>query len=277
MIYLTRSTQHLRIKKRKYSSKNYPSGEIKIDIHDDVKGKEVCVIASVLPDPDSLLELLILSDALKIKGAKVNLIMPYLAYARQDKPEKGEPYAARVVCKALSTIAFNKRYILDAHSVKLQHFFRFMNIIPLSIFKKEFSKIKDPVIIAPDKGGIKRAENMAKVMGCGIAYIDKKRLGAGKTKILKLKGDVKGKNAIIIDDMIDTGGTIITASELLISQGASSVYVAATHGLFSKGAIKSMEKAPIKKIIVTNTLPNIPISKKLKTVKIEPLIRSLIR
>ena len=280
MHFITSSAKHLKIKAKsgKYSLSKYPCEEMIVSVLDNVKRKKITIIANVVPDANSILELMMLADGLKVKGAKkVSLIIPYLGYARQDKPEKGEAYAARIVCMMLKAAGVDEAYIIDAHNPKLKRFFRFNNIIPLKIFEKEFSRLKDPVIVAPDKGGIARAKLFAKATGCKTAFISKERVGAGKTKTLGLQGNVESRNAIIIDDMIDTGGTIIKAAEMLRENGAKDVYVAATHGLFSGEAISKLEKSPIKKIIVTNTLPVKARSRKLKVLRIEPLIERLMK
>ncbi len=279
MHFAASSSKHLKIKGKsgKYSLSKYPCGEMKIKIVSDVKGKKVFIIAPVMPDANSMLELMILADGLNLKGAKVSLVIPYLSYARQDKPEKGEPYAARVVCRMLKTAEIDAAHIIDVHNPMLKKFFRFRNVMPVDIFEKEFSGLKNPIIIAPDKGGIARAKALAKAIGCKTAFIKKERLGPGRTKTLNLRGNVRLKQAIIIDDMIDTGGTVIKAVELLNKNGAKEVYVAATHALFSKDAISRLEKSQIKKIIVTNTIPVKARSKKLKIVRIEPLIEMLMK
>ncbi|MEE8328763.1 MAG: ribose-phosphate diphosphokinase [Thermodesulfovibrionia bacterium] len=278
MIFLTSSARHLKLKgrKRNYSLDKYPSGEIKINVIADVNSGCVFIIGSVLPDANSLLEIMIFGDVLKERGLKVNIVIPYLAYARQDKQEGGEPFAARVVCNILRTVGFGKAYVIDAHNIKLNRFFRFINVIPVNIFSKEFSRINDPIVIAPDKGGVKRAKGMADFLSCEMACIEKARLGPGRAISLALKGNVRNRNALIIDDMIDTGGTIINAADLLKKNGAKDVYVAATHGLFSGNAIKKLEKSQIKKIVITNTLPLNVSSNKIKVVKIEPLIEKII-
>lgn len=279
MIFLISSANHLKVKGRKgrYYLDEYPSGEIRITVTDDLKSRNVFIIGSVLSDPNSLLELMILADGLKVRGAKVNIVIPYLGYARQDKPELSEPFAARVVCNILNTAGFYRSFVIDVHNIKLNRFFRFKNVIPVNIFAKEFSRLKDLIIIAPDKGGVKRAEEMADFLRIRTASIEKERSESGKIRSISLKGDVRNRNALIIDDMIDTGDTVIKASDLLKENGVKDVYVAATHGLFSGNAITRIESSQIKKIIVTNTLPLKVRSEKIKVLRIEQLIEKLIK
>jgi ribose-phosphate pyrophosphokinase len=280
MMYLVgTSAAHIKVakdKQVKYALKKYPSGEMRVDISTDVKGQYVILIGSVLPDANSLLELLIAGDALKRKGAEVSIIILYLAYARQDKPEKGEAFVARTVCRTLRMGDYKKAYVIDVHNVKLRRFFRFENILPLSAFEKEIAGTRNPVIVAPDEGGVGRARAMTELTGGDIAYIKKKRLGPGKARSLNLRGEVSGKHAIIVDDIIDTGSTVIDAARLLAARGAKDVSVIATHGVFSGGAVKRLEKAPIRKITITNTLPVNTDSRKIKVVKIEPLIEAIL-
>jgi ribose-phosphate pyrophosphokinase len=278
MIFLASSAEHLKLKGKKgrYSLNTYPSGEIKINVTDKVNSRHVFIVGSVLSDANSLLEIMILADGLKVKGAKVEIILPYLAYARQDKPEKEEPFAARVVCTILKTTGFERAFVVDAHNIKLSRYFNFTNVIPVDIFAKEFAGITDPVVVAPDRGGIKRAKETADFIGCEIACIEKERMRTGEQVCTFLKGDVRDKNALIVDDIIDSGSTIIKAANIIKERGAKDIYVAASHGLFSGNAIKNLETSQIKKTIVTNTLSLKISSDKIKVVKIEPLIEKII-
>jgi ribose-phosphate pyrophosphokinase len=256
-IYQTSSARHLRLSgnKGKYVMGRYPSAEMKITVNDDLHSGCLFIIGSVLAEADSLLELMMLGDALKERTSNVTVIVPYLAYARQDKPERGEPFAAKIVCNILRTAGFRKAYVIDIHNAKLNRFFKFRNAIPAEIFAPEFAVVKKPVVIAPDKGSVERAKAMADILNCELACIEKTRPVSGGKIQMRLAGEVEGKNALIVDDMIDTGGTIIEAAALLKRKGAGQVHVAATHGLFSGNAIKNLEKSHVRKIIVTNTLP----------------------
>jgi len=278
-IYQTSSARHLRLGGNigNYVVDRYPSGELKIILKDDAHPGGVFIVGSVLPEAESLLELMILADALKERTSNVTIIIPYLAYARQDKPEKGEPFTARVVCNILNTAGFYTAYIIDAHNTRLYSFFSFRNVIPVDIFAKELSGITKPVVIAPDKGGVERAKEMAEILGSELACIEKTRVGNGREIHMHLMEEIDSEDALIIDDIIDTGGTVLEAADLLKQKGIKNIYVAATHGLFSGDAIKNLEKSNIKKIIVTNTLPLSVSSGKIRVVKIEPLIEGLIQ
>jgi ribose-phosphate pyrophosphokinase len=249
---------------------------MRFTLPEDVRGRHLFLIGSVLPDLNSLFELLIAADGLKRGGAGVSLVLLYLAYARQDKPKPGEAFAAQIVCKMLDKAGFREAFVLDVHNVALREYFAFENILPLSIFKAVLAPVKDAVIVSPDEGGTERAKALADVMELGFASISKKRLGPGKSKTLDMKGDVRGKNAVIIDDMVDTGGTIIDAARLLKERGARDIYVGATHGVLSEGAVKRLEASPIRELIVTNSLPVKGPSKKIDVVNIEPLLESIL-
>ena len=278
--FLASSAKHLRGlegTRKRLQLKRFASGEMHIIVPDEVAGKDVWLVGSVLPDTDSLIELLVGADLLKSRGATVRLVIPYLAYARQDKPDEGGFFAASVICRVLQSARFDKAFVIDVHNQRLRRFFRFENVLPLNIFYRELKKVENPLVVAPDEGGIKRARAMASLLGTETAYIQKKRMGPGKTKSISLTGQVTGCNAIIVDDIIDSGGTIIGAARLLQEHGANNVYVAATHGVFSMDAVKRLEKSPIKKIIVTNTLSPKSKSKKIKIIKIEPEITAILQ
>jgi len=275
---LATSARHIkgiRGNRKKLHLKEFPSGEMRIVISDDVAGENVFLVGSVLPDANSLLELLIAADLLKRKGSRVQLVILYFAYARQDKPDDREPFTAKIVCQILQTAGFEKTYVMDVHSAGLKRFLGFENVIPVDLFSKALARVKNPVIVAPDRGGVERAQAVARLMNAETACIQKERLGSGKVRSFNLEGDVKGHHAIIVDDMIDTGGTIIGAARLLKACGARDVYVVATHGVFSMDAITRLQASPIKAVIVTNTLPPVGRTPKIKVVKIEPVINSL--
>lgn len=249
---------------------------MRIAMSDDVAGESVFLVGSVLPDANSLLELLMAADLLKRKGAEVQLVILHFAYARQDKPDEREPFTAKIVCRVLQTAGFEKIHIIDAHNVELRRFLGFENVIPIDLFRKALARVRNPVIVAPDRGGVERAKALARLMNAEAAFIQKERLGPGKVRSFNLEGDVKGHHAIIIDDMIDTGGTMIAAAKLLKACGARDVYVVATHGVFSADAITRLQSSPIKDVVVTNTLAPTGRFSKVKVVKIEPVINSLL-
>lgn len=276
--FLASSAKHLRGldgTRKRLDLKTFPSGEMRIAAPDDVAGKQVFLVGSVLPDANSLIEILVGADLLKRRGASVTLVILYLAYARQDKPDEAGAFAGRIICRSLQSAPLDRAFVVDAHSPRLRRFFRFTNVLPLNIFSRELEKVENAVVVAPDQGGVERARAMARLLGTEAAYIEKKRLGPRRIKSIRLRGDVGGCNAIIVDDIIDSGGTIIGASKLLHDHGADNVYVAATHGVFSMDALKRLEASSIDKIIVTNTLSPGVKSKKIKVIKIEPEINAI--
>lgn len=267
--------------------KNFADGESYVKILGDVGGKDVYLVQpSANPVNDSIMELLLMTDAAKRADAKkVTAVIPYLGYARQDrKMEIGEPIAAKLHAKLLQAAGVDKVISFDLHASQIEGFFdNSNNLVHLSAIP-ELAKyikgkhLKDVVIVSPDAGGAKRAEKFAEKIDSPYAIIHKKREKHNEAKAVNLYGDVAGKNCIICDDMIDTAGTIVEAVKMLKDRGAKDVYVCATHGLFSGPAYERLANAPIKEVIVTNTLPlreNAP--KKITQVDISSLIADTIK
>ena len=243
----------------------FADGEVMIKSEQSVRNKDVYVVASTSkPVNDNLMNLLIFVDSLKRASAKnITAVIPYYGYARQDRKVEGrQPISAKLVANLLETAGVNKVIAVDLHNPSIQGFFD----IPLDdlrgqyIFAPYVNKIKeDIVIVSPDHGGAVRARllnNLVKKEG-NIAIVDKTRIGINKTEVSGILGDVSGKKAIIIDDMIDTGGTIIKASKALIDNGAKDVIVLSTHGLFSKGLESFEECNSISKVIVTDSINSV--------------------
>lgn len=282
ILFLATSANHLRElrgERKRVIVKTFPSGEMRVVVPDDVGAERVVLIGSVLPDANSLFEILMAADLLKRRGAQVVLVLLYLAYARQDAPSETEAFSAGIVCRVLQEGGFERAYVVDAHSKNLSRFFKFENILPLGPFLDGLKRVENPVIVAPDKGGIERARAMARYMGGKeTACIQKQRLGPGRVRSLRLTGDVKGRNAIIIDDIIDSGATLASAADLLHRHGTKSVHVAATHGVFSGDAVERLENSPITQVIVTNTIrPGTRTrSGKIKIIRIEPALNALL-
>ena len=254
--------------------KKFSDGEISVSIGESVRGCDVFIIQST-DDPvnDNLMELLIMVDAVKRASAKsVTAVMPYYGYARQDRKAKArDPITSKLVANMLVTAGVDRVVTMDLHASQIQGYFDIpvdhMIGQPLLVeyFKKK--KLKDVVVVSPDHGSVTRARNMAKPLNVPIAIIDKRRPEPNKSEIMNVIGDIKGKNCIIVDDMIDTAGTICNAAQALIDLGAKSVYAGATHAVLSGPAIERIQKSPIKEMVLLNTV-NIPKEKKLKKFKI---------
>jgi len=277
-LFYTNSTKHLakrlKVKKGKFILKKFSDNEIYVKITEDVKNKKVSVLASTNAPGDNILELAFLLDALKREKAKINLLIPYFGYARQDKPKGGEALSAQVVSNIITKFRPHKITIIHMHSPRVNKYLTYENVIPLTLYSSIIKKAD--VLVAPDKGSIDLVKELTKKYKISSAIIEKRRLSHQKVKVVKLKGDVKGKKALIIDDMISTGVTIIEVSKKLEQSGAIEVSVIATHGIFAGDAVKKIEKSNIKKVYVTNSLCQTKKSHKIKIINISSFIKKLI-
>lgn len=247
-------------------SSTFADGEILVKGGTSVRNKDVVLIQSTsAPVNDSLMELLIAIDMLKRASAKsINVIIPYYGYARQDRKSSGrEPISAKLVANMISNAGASRVILMDIHSEQIQGFFdipvdtlKASSILLRNIIKKK--DLDNVVIVSPDYGSVKRAREIAKKISVPIAIIDKRRPAPNQVEVQNVLGDVESKNCIIIDDMIDTGGTIIAACEMLKKKNAKSITVMSTHGLFSNNAIQKFKKAIheglISDLYITNSI-----------------------
>jgi ribose-phosphate pyrophosphokinase len=264
----------------------FSDGEVRVQINESMRGEDVFVIQSLCPPiNESIMELLLILDAIKRASAgRITAVIPYYAYARQDRKDKPRvPISARLLADLITVAGAQRVVVVDLHSPQIQGFFNIPvdNLHALGVlydYLKDKVDSSDTVVVSPDAGGVERARLLANKIGCPIAIIYKRRPEPNVAEVLDLIGDVKGKRAIIVDDIIDTAGTVCAASELLLSKGASRVDVGATHGLLSGPAVERLRKSPIEEVVVTNTIPvehkNL---EKLKVVSIAPLIGEAIR
>jgi len=267
--------------------KRFANGEIYVRIINKVRGDDVYIIQSLIsPANDNLMELLLLIDALKRASAgRINLICPNLCYSRQDrKIESREPISAKLVADLLSVAGANRLVTVDLHADQIQGFYN----IPVDHFlgyplfagyiKKHYSK-KEMVIVAPDIGGTKRANKMADLLGLRIAIIDKVRKEHNQSEVMHVVGEVKDKVAVIIDDIIDTAGSITKAAEAVMKEGAKEVIICGTHAILSGQATKNLEKCCASKILLTDTVPieKEKISKKMVILSVAPLLAKIIK
>ena len=240
----------------------FSDGEICVSIGESVRGKDVYIVQSTNdPVNDNLMELLIMTDAAKRASAKsVTAVIPYYGYARQDRKSKPrDPITSKLVANMIVAAGVDRVMTMDLHASQEQGYFDIPvdHVIgmPLLIdyFKKE--NIEDLVIVSPDHGSVTRARNMAKPFNVPIAIIDKRRPEPNKSEIMNIIGDIEGKNCLIVDDMIDTAGTICNAAKALMDLGAKSVRAAATHAVLSGPAIERIEASPIQEMVLLNTIP----------------------
>ncbi len=244
----------------------FSDGEIMVEIQENVRGRATYVVQSTCPPVnDNLMELLVIIDALKRASAKeINLVIPYFGYARQDrKVAPRTPISAKLVADLISKAGATRVVGMDLHSGQIQGFFDipFDNIFAMPVML-EFLRTSsfgqhpdDLVIVSPDAGGVERARAYAKRLEATVAMIDKRRIRANVAKAMNIIGDVKGKRALILDDMIDTAGTLTEAANAVLDQGASEVSAIAIHGVFSGPAVERIEKSGLKQVIVTDTIP----------------------
>ncbi len=239
----------------------FADGEIGINVAETVRGYHVFLVQPTHePVNENMMELLITIDAMKRASAKtINVIMPYYGYSRQDRKAKSrQPISAKLVANLLETAGATRVLAMDLHASQIQGFFdipidnfRAMPLIVEYFKKKNFDEI---VIVSPDHGGAVRARKMGDVMGCDIAIIDKHRPAPNVSEVMGLVGNVSGKTAIIIDDMIDTAGSITAAAKAVLDAGAKDVYAACTHSLLSGNASEKIENSVLKEVICTNTI-----------------------
>jgi ribose-phosphate pyrophosphokinase len=240
---------------------HFADGEINVNITETVRGCDVFVVQPTsAPANDHLMELLIMFDALKRASAKtINLVIPYYGYSRQDRKAKSrQPISARLVADLLQAAGANRVIVMDIHAAQIQGFFNIPmdNLMGLSTLANYIldKNLENVCVVSPDHGGVTRARELAKVLEAPIAIIDKRRPEPNKAEVMNIIGDVSGKNCVMIDDMIDTAGTICAASEALKKNGALDVYACATHGVLSGPAIERINASSLKEVVITNTI-----------------------
>ncbi|MFQ5479765.1 MAG: ribose-phosphate pyrophosphokinase [Thermodesulfobacteriota bacterium] len=253
---------HLGMEIGKAEVKSFSDGEICVDIQESVRSREVYVVQSTSsPGNHNLMELLIMLDALKRASAQsITAVIPYYGYARQDrKVAPRTPITAKLVADLIATAGATRVVCMDLHAGQIQGFFDipvdnlFATPVLLDHIKGRFDD--NVVIVSPDAGGVERTRAFAKRLGASIAIIDKRRSAPNVSEVMHVVGDVSGKTAILLDDMIDTAGTITQAAKALEGFGASEVYACCTHPVLSGPAISRIEASPIKELVVTNTIP----------------------
>jgi ribose-phosphate pyrophosphokinase len=278
--------QNLGLELGKCEVKHFADGEIIVDILQSVRGKNVYVIQSTCPPvTERLMELLVFVDALKRASAKeINVVIGYYGYSRQDRKAKArEPITARLVADLLETAGISRLVTFDLHAPQIQGFFNCpvddLSAIPLfARYLKGKLAGKSIVVVSPDHGGATRARKLATFLDASIAIIDKRRPQPNVSEVMNIIGDVKGKTAVMVDDIIDTAGTIAAGAKAIIDSGAESVYAVCSHGIFSGPAHERLENSPFVEIITTNTIP-LPAhmrNGKVKVLSVAPMIAKAI-
>ncbi|MDR3304623.1 MAG: ribose-phosphate pyrophosphokinase [Clostridiales Family XIII bacterium] len=240
----------------------FSDGEISVNVYESVRGLDVYIIQSTCnPVNNNLMELLILIDAMKRASAgRINAVIPYYGYARQDRKVKArDPITAKLVANLISAAGADRVVTMDLHASQIQGYFDIPvdHLLGMPILVKYFKnkQIKDLVIVSPDHGSVTRARNMAFPLGVPIAIVDKRRQKANESEIMHVIGDIDGKSCILVDDVIDTAGTITNAANKLKDLGAADIYACATHGVLSGKALQNIEDSAIKELVLLNTIP----------------------
>ena len=253
---------HLRVPLAKASVKSFSDGEIMVEIKENVRGRDVFVVQSTCqPSNQNLMELLVMIDALKrASAARITAVIPYFGYARQDrKVAPRTPITSKLVADLITTAGAQRVLCVDLHAGQIQGFFNipvdhlYAAPVVLDDIKSRFTG--EVVVVSPDAGGTERARAFAKRQNAGLAIIDKRRSAANVSEVMHIIGDVDGKTCIIVDDMIDTAGTLCQAASALKAHGAGDVHATATHAVLSGPALERINESSLKEVLISNTIP----------------------
>ena len=267
----------------------FSDGEVTVEINQNVRARDVFVVQSTCaPTNESVMELLIMVDALKRASAeRISAVIPYFGYARQDRRPRSSrvPISAKLVADLLQTAGVDRVLTMDLHADQIQGFFDIPvdNIYasPVLLGDLRTKNYDDLIVVSPDVGGVVRARALAKQLGCDLAIIDKRRPKANVSEVMNVIGDIEGRNCVIMDDMIDTAGTLVKAAEVLKARGAKKVYAYCTHPIFSGPAIERIAKGEaLDEVVVTNTIPLSEAGracKKIRQLTVAPLIAETIQ
>ncbi|MEZ7828687.1 ribose-phosphate pyrophosphokinase [Brachymonas denitrificans] len=266
----------------------FSDGEVTVEIKQNVRARDVFIVQpTCAPTNENLMELLIMVDALKRASAeRITAVIPYYGYARQDRRPRSTrvPISAKVVANLLQTVGVHRVLTMDLHADQIQGFFDIPvdNIYasPVLLSDLRQKNYEDLIVVSPDVGGVVRARALAKQLGCDLAIIDKRRPKANVSEVMNIIGDIDGRNCVVMDDMIDTAGTLVKAAEVLKERGAKSVYAYCTHPVFSGPAIERIvQGTALDEVVVTNTIPLSPQAqqcKRIRQLSVAPLIAETI-
>ncbi len=254
--------KHLGAKLGDINVDRFPDGEVRLQIQENVRGADVFVIQPTCrPVNENLLELLVMLDAFRRASAnRITAVMPYYGYARQDRKDRPRvPISAKLVADLLTSAGADRVLALDLHAGQIQGYFDipvdhlFATPVTVEYFRQ--MKLKNLTVVAPDPGGVERARSFAKKMRVPLAIIDKRREDPRVVEVMNVIGDVSSRTCLIVDDMIDTGGTLVRSAQALLEKGAVKVYACCTHGVFAGDAIKKICDAPLEQVVATNSIP----------------------
>nr|HET7857995.1 ribose-phosphate pyrophosphokinase [Caldimonas sp.] len=254
---------HLSISLGKAKVARFSDGEVDVEIEQNVRARDIFVVQPTCrPTNENLMELCIMVDALKRASARrVTAVIPYFGYARQDRRPRSTrvPISARVVANLLEAVGVERLLTMDLHADQIQGFFNIPvdNIYasPVLLSDLQSKRYEDLVVVSPDVGGVVRARALAKQAGCELAIIDKRRPKANVSEVMHVIGEIEGRNCVIMDDMIDTAGTLVKAAEVLKERGAKKVFAYCTHAVFSGPAIERIQNSKLDEVVVTDTIP----------------------
>jgi ribose-phosphate pyrophosphokinase len=265
----------------------FPDGEVRLQVLENVRGADVFVIQPTCrPVNDNLLELLVMLDALsRASASRITAVMPYFAYARQDRKDRPRvPISSKLVADLLTSAGADRVLALELHAGQIQGFFDIpvdhLYATPVTVAYFRRLRLKNLVVVSPDTGGVERARAFAKRMNMPLAIIDKRREDAHVVEIFNVIGEVAGKTCLLVDDMIDTGGTIASGATALMEKGAAKVYACCTHGVFAGDAIQKICSSPLEQVVATNSIPLSPQAKqcgKIKVLSVAGLLADAIR
>lgn len=258
----------------------FSDGEIALSLYESVRGSDCFIVQSTCaPVNNNIMELLIMIDAMKrASAARITAVMPYFGYARQDRKAKArDPISAKLVADIITTAGADRVLTMDLHAPQIQGFFNIpvdhllgAPLLASHLKERIGDNTDDYVVVSPDLGSVTRARNFAARIGCPLAIVDKRRQKANVCEVMNIIGDIKGKKVILVDDMIDTAGTLCNAAAAIIEKGATEVYACATHGVLSGPAIDRIKASPIKELILLDTVP-VPKEKMLDSFTVLPV------
>ena len=280
--------QYLKLPFVKAQVRRFADMEVFVEVQENVRGEDMFVIQSTsYPANDNLMELLIMIDALRRASARrITAVIPYFGYARQDrKVGPRTPISAKLVANLITEAGANRVLTVDLHAGQIQGFFDIPtdNLFAMPVIVKdihEYLGAKPPMVVSPDVGGVVRARALARRLGTDLAIVDKRRERAGESEVMNIIGDVAGKACVLIDDIVDSGGTICNAAEALLKNGATEVYAYATHGVLSGGAVARIKASKLKSMVVSDSIAataDVQACPNIRTISIAPLLGEAMR
>jgi ribose-phosphate pyrophosphokinase len=265
----------------KITVERFSEGEIRVKVEEDVRGRDIFLIQPTCPPVnENLVELLIMMDAFRRASARrITVVVPYYGYARQDRKDQPRvPITAKLVANLITVAGAHRVLTMDLHAQQIQGFFDIPvdHLYAFPVLSDHFLKKKIPnlTVTSPDVGGIKMARAYAKMLGAELAVVDKRRFGPKEVEAMNLIGDVKGRNVLIPDDMISTGGSLVEAVQALVRFGAKDIYACCTHAILSGNAVEKLQKSVLKEVVVTDTIPLTPDKHvgKIRVLSVAPLL-----